>query len=86
MAKAEKILWRVLTGQSDANIRFADLRTLLLDLGFEERTRGSHHIFSRAGVSELINLQQDGNMAKPYQVRQVRTVIVRYGLGESTHA
>jgi len=86
MAKAEKILWRVLTGQSDANIRFADLRTLLLNLEFEERTRGSHHIFSREGVNELINLQQDGNMAKPYQVRQVRTVIVRYRLGDSTDA
>jgi len=60
MAKAEKILWRVLTGQSDANIRFADLRTLLLNLGFEERTRGSHNIFSCEGVNELINLQQDG--------------------------
>ena len=86
MAKAEKILWHVLTGQSDANIRFADLRTLLLNLEFEERTRGSHHIFSREGVNELINLQQDGNMAKPYQVRQVRTVIVRYRLGDSTDA
>jgi hypothetical protein len=50
-------------------------------LSFEERTRGSHHVFIRPGVEELINLQRDGNMAKPYQVRQVRTVLTRYRLG-----
>jgi hypothetical protein len=53
---------------------------LLRCLGFEERTRGSHHVFRRAGVEELINLQRDGDKAKVYQVRQVRAVLVRYGL------
>jgi hypothetical protein len=28
----------------------------------------------------MINLQREGRMAKPYQVRQVRTVITNYGL------
>ena len=46
-------------------------------LGFTERIRGSHHIFRREGVRELINLQRDGSQAKPYQVRQVRQVILR---------
>jgi len=54
---------------------------LLRWLGFEERTRGSHHIFRRSGVRELINLQREGSKAKVYQVRQVRQVILRYGLG-----
>jgi virulence-associated protein VapD len=75
-----KILERVLSGRADANIRFDDLRNLLIRLGFEERTRGSHHVFVRAGVEDLINLQQEGHMAKPYQVRQVRTVITKYRL------
>jgi hypothetical protein len=44
------------------------------------RTRGSHHIFRRQGVRELINLQRERGKAKVYQVRQVRQVIVRYGL------
>ena len=48
--------------------------------GFEDRIRGSHHIFRRRGVRELINLQWEGSKAKVYQVRQVRNVIVRYGL------
>jgi len=82
MAKHEKLLWRILSGKSDANIKFADLRSLLLDLGFAERTQGSHHIYSRPGVEELLNLQRDGNKAKAYQVKQVRKVVVRYGLGE----
>lgn len=77
------LLQRILHGQSDANIRFDELRRLLADLGFEERIRGSHHIFVKSGVEQLINLQREGSTAKPYQVRQVRSVILRYRLGGS---
>jgi hypothetical protein len=42
--------------------------------------RGSHHIFRKHGVKELVNLQQEGSKAKVYQVRQVRRVILRYRL------
>jgi len=77
-----KLLQQILRGGSDANIRFDDLRDLLLSLGFVERTRGSHHVFARPGIEDLVNLQRDGSKAKPYQVRQVRSVITRYGLGD----
>jgi predicted RNA binding protein YcfA (HicA-like mRNA interferase family) len=50
-------------------------------LGFEERVKGSHHIFRKEGIEDRINLQQDGSKAKPYQVKQVRAMIVRYKLG-----
>ncbi|MBZ5514448.1 MAG: type II toxin-antitoxin system HicA family toxin [Acidobacteriia bacterium] len=76
----EELRHRVLLGGSDANIRFDDLCRLLAWLGFKERVRGSHHIFRKQGVGELINLQKEGNKAKVYQVRQVRRIIVRYGL------
>lgn len=69
-----------LGGRSDANIRFEDIRTFLLRLGFAERTRGSHYMFRREGVRELINLQRQGSQAKPYQVRQVRQAILKYHL------
>ena len=72
--------WLVEQGRSDSNIRFDDLGALLRALGFSERTNGSHHIFSAAGVEELVNLQRDGNNAKAYQVRQVRRVVVKYNL------
>ena len=80
MGKHEELRLRILQGTSDANINFDELRHLLLWLGFEERTRGSHHVFRRPGVRELINLQRDGSKAKVYQVRQVRQVVLRYGL------
>ncbi|MBM4329500.1 MAG: addiction module toxin, HicA family [Deltaproteobacteria bacterium] len=81
MGKYEKLLLQILRGASDANIAFDDLRRLLLSLGFVERTRGSHHIFRKEGIEEKINLQRDKNKAKAYQVRQVRAVILKYGLG-----
>ena len=81
MSKQERFLLKILKGGSDANVSFEDLRGLLLSLGFEERIRGSHHLFRKAGIEEKINLQRDGKDAKVYQVRQVRSIIVRYGLG-----
>jgi len=83
LAKHEKTLEKILAGRSDANIAFEDLRVLLRSLGFVERTRGSHHVFAKPGVEEQINLQRDGAKAKPYQVKQVRSVLVRYNLPES---
>lgn len=78
--KHAELRLRILQGESDANIDFDDLRRLLGWLGFEERIRGSHHIFRKQGVRELINLQKEGNKAKVYQVRQARRIILRYGL------
>ena len=80
MGRHAKLLALLLGARSDANIAFDALCALLRHLGFEERTRGSHHVFRRAGVEELVNLQRDGDKAKVYQVRQVRAVLLRYGL------
>ncbi len=82
MAKWQKTLERVLRGTSDANIDFKDLCSLLKAVGFSERIRGDHHIYTREDVEEILNLQPREAMAKPYQVRQVRHVIIRYKLGD----
>ena len=82
MSRYEKLLFKVLRGTSDANISFSDLRGLIKRFGFEERTRGSHHIFRKEGIEEKINLQRDDDKAKPYQVRQVRALISKYKLGD----
>jgi predicted RNA binding protein YcfA (HicA-like mRNA interferase family) len=58
------------------------LCSLLETLGFEKRVKGSHHLFRKAGIEEKINLQRSGNNAKPYQVKQVRSVILKYKLGD----
>jgi len=81
MRKQEKLISRILRGTSDTNISFLDLCQLLHYLGFEERIRGDHHIFRKHAIEEKINLQQEGNKAKAYQVRQVRAVILKYKLG-----
>jgi hypothetical protein len=78
----KQLLLRVLSGTADANIRFDELRSLLAALGFAERINGGHHIFARPDVVEILNLQPRGSLAKPYQVKQVRGVIVRYKLAE----
>ncbi len=57
------------------------LRQLLIKLGFHERTKGDHYIFTKEGIEEILNLQPKGAKAKPYQVKQVRNVIVGYKLG-----
>ena len=58
----------------------ASLCNLLGRLGFDQRIRGSHHIFTRDGIAEILNLQPKGLNAKPYQIKQVRSVIVKYRL------
>lgn len=73
---------RILSGRADANIRFSDLCALLRRLGFNERIRGSHHVFFRDGLDEILNLQPIGSDAKVYQVRQVRLLILKHGLEE----
>lgn len=81
MSRFENLLARVLRGTADNNISFEELRSLLFQLGFEERVRGDHYIFTKDGVPEILNLQPKGALAKPYQVRQARGVILKYKLG-----
>lgn len=85
MASDDDLLSRILRGTSDANIAFTQLRSLLRRMGFAERIRGDHHIFSKTGVVEIINLQPIGSKAKPYQVKQVRGLIVKYRLAGADH-
>lgn len=80
MGKHDKVMDAILRGAADANIAFDDIRGLLLHLGFDERIRGSHHLYRKEGVAEKINIQRSGSKAKPYQVKQVRDAILKYHL------
>ena len=80
MGRHDKLLARILRGGTDANISFSELCALLAHLGFDERGRGSHRVFTRPGIEELINLQEAGAKAKVYQVRQVRAILPKYGI------
>jgi len=47
---------------------------------FLSRTDGSHHIFSRSDIPELINLQNVKGQAKPYQIRQFLKLVEKHAL------
>ena len=80
MSKFDKLVRKVLSGSSDRNINFNDLCNLLESLGFDNRITGSHHIYYKEEVEEIINLQSFNNKAKPYQVKQVRELLIKYKL------
>ncbi len=80
MGKYDKLLIKVLRGTSDSNISFSGLCNLLMAFEFDERIRGDHHIFTKDGVDEIINLQPLGSKSKAYQVKQVRNIILKYKL------
>ena len=80
MGKLEKLFEHILMRRSDSNVPFEALCTLLMRLGFDERIKGDHYIFAKDGVEEILNLQPKGGKGKPYQIKQVRDVILKYNL------
>lgn len=81
MATVEKLMQSIMSGTQDRNIKFKDLQKILDILGFECRIRGDHFIYSFHNLPENINIQPVGNMAKPYQVKQVRNFLLKYRVG-----
>lgn len=80
MNRHQRLLNRILDGSHLANIHFDDVRSLLARLGFRERIRGSHYVYTKAGIEDQVNLQPGGSDAKPYQLRQLRNVLVKHNL------
>jgi hypothetical protein len=81
MSQYEKLLSALMSGTKDKNFLFSDLQTILDSFGFQCRIKGDHFIYTKDGIDEIINIQPDGNKAKPYQVKQVRQIILKYQLG-----
>jgi predicted RNA binding protein YcfA (HicA-like mRNA interferase family) len=80
MSKFEKLILKLLSGNSDKNFDFSDLVKILEQCNFNFRIKGSHHIFTHEDVNEIINLQSNNGKAKPYQVKQVRDLLLKYKL------
>ncbi len=78
MATIEKLMQSIMSGTQDRNIKFTDLQKILDVLGFQCRIKGDHFIYWKDGIEEIINIQPDGNKAKPYQVKQIRGIILKY--------
>ncbi len=81
MSKYDKLFLQIMRGTQDRNINFGDLQKALSLLGFTVRIKGDHFIYVRDDIEEILNIQPNGNKAKPYQVRQVRNIILKYRLG-----
>lgn len=80
MVKKRKLFDKMLN--SPQNIRFEEFIVLLQAFGFiPSRTKGSHHIFTRDDIMEILSIQpkKDGK-AKPYQIRQFIKLIEQYAL------
>lgn len=74
-----KLLKHLLNNQQ--NIRFTDMQSIVVSFGFTlDRINGSHHIYKRDSIPEMINLQNVDGQAKPYQVRQFLKLIDAYDL------
>ena len=74
-----KVYDAVMSGRADNNIKFTDFENLIVDLGFKfTRQNGSHKIYRHDGIKERMNIQDDGGKAKGYQVRQLRTIIIKH--------
>jgi len=84
MSQHEKRVLRLLSGKQDQNFSFEELRAVLAAMGFHCRIKGDHYIYTHPAVEEIINLQPKGKNAKPYQVKQVREIVLEYHLG-GTH-
>jgi predicted RNA binding protein YcfA (HicA-like mRNA interferase family) len=77
--KKRKLLEKILAGSK--NIRFAEATALAEAFGFRlDRINGSHHIFVHPNVPELINLQDVKGKIKPYQLKQLLSVIEQHNL------
>ncbi|MEW6719835.1 MAG: type II toxin-antitoxin system HicA family toxin, partial [Thermodesulfobacteriota bacterium] len=59
-----------------AGIRFGELCLMAEHLGFVKRGgKGSHVVYVKEGVEEILTFQDRHGMAKPYQVKQLLAVI-----------
>ena len=81
MSQHKKFILTILSGSNDKNIDFNEMCSLLSSLDFLLRINGSHHIFYRDDVEDIINIQPKNGKVKPYQVKQIRNVIIEYKLG-----
>lgn len=77
--KIKKILQKIYSNQK--NVKFEEFLLVLEFFEFYcDRINGSHHIYKKDGINELINIQNVNGEVKSYQVRQFLSIIDKYGL------
>jgi len=79
MARTHKLLEQILRGDADTNVKFSGMVQLLKRLAFGNALREAIAFFG-AMESRKSNLQPHAGKCQPYQVKQVRNVIINYRL------
>lgn len=80
MTRYEK-LYRKIIIEGNTSVSFSDIQFFLDKLGFSVRCKGDHFIYTLDGVSDIINIQPNGNNAKKYKVKQIKKIVEKYKLG-----
>jgi hypothetical protein len=79
MSRAGKLYDKVRNNPRD--VKFDEMCRLADAFGFKYKGgKGSHRVYTKKGIPELLNFQNVKGMAKPYQVRQFLRVIEDYNL------
>ncbi|HEY9813027.1 MAG TPA: type II toxin-antitoxin system HicA family toxin [Candidatus Sericytochromatia bacterium] len=77
--KKRKLLEKIIAGSK--NVQFSEMETVIKAFGFTlARVSGSHHIYNRADIPEIINIQNRKGQVPTYQVRQFLSLIEQYNL------
>ena len=81
MTRRQKLIEKI--QNNPAGVRFQEICRLAEQLGFTKRGgKGSHIVYEKDGVEEILTFQNRKGMAKPYQVKQRLAAIGNYRLGE----
>lgn len=71
MGKYSKLMQKILVGEADSNIDFVSLCHLLSRLGFDQRVKGDHHIFTPGMLQRLSTCNPRG--VRPSRIRSNRS-------------
>jgi predicted RNA binding protein YcfA (HicA-like mRNA interferase family) len=78
MTKYDKLLQSVF--ETTGSMRFDDACKIAELIGFSRKGgQGSHVIYGRDDELKLLNFQNRKGMIKPYQTRQLRDMVKKYG-------
>jgi hypothetical protein len=81
MTRRRKLIEKVRNNPS--GVRFQEICLLAGHQGFTKRGgKGSHVVYEKDGVEEILTFQDREGMAKPYQVKRLLAMIEKYRLGE----
>lgn len=75
MTVTDKLISKIF---NNGQISYQDAEKILLNLGFQLKTTGSHHIFRKNGYQHNITLKRRPQLLM-YQLKQLKEVLIDHG-------